>query len=84
MLEMLFVLMARLPYSGVFLLLAGAASFMMVMLLALTLSKINRMRVLVLDGVNAGDVSAHGHIRMDYSDLGGKDVSIDAVVATRK
>ena len=83
-LEMLFVLMARLPYSGVFLLLAGVASFMMVMLLALTLSKINRMRVLVLDGVNAGDVSAHGHIRMDYSDLGGKDVSIDAVVATRR
>jgi exopolysaccharide biosynthesis polyprenyl glycosylphosphotransferase len=55
----------------------------MIMILAFILSKVNRMRVLVLDGVNAGDVSAHGHIRLDYSDLAGQAITIDAVVATR-
>lgn len=82
-LEILFVLLVRLPYSGAFLIFAGGASFLMIMILAFILTKINQMRVLVLDGVNAGDVTAHGHIRLDYSELAGQAITIDAVVATR-
>jgi len=83
-LEMLFVLLVRFPYSGLFLIVTGPLSFVIIMVSAFALTKINRMRILVLDGVNAGDVSAHGHIRMDYSDLVGQAISIDAVVATRQ